>query len=91
MIALYTTLTRCESRFVDRDTFVRHVGCGVGHLETRAHDVEHILYDGFDPDATCEDEPVGGVPDGNDELEAPEVDADHDLALDEVDELYADL
>lgn len=37
--------------FVDRDMFVRYLGCGIGHLDLGAPNIEQILRDGFDVDA----------------------------------------
>ncbi|KAL7281058.1 hypothetical protein ACG7TL_004360 [Trametes sanguinea] len=37
------------NRFVDRDTFVRYLGCGIGHLDLRANATESLKPPGFDP------------------------------------------
>lgn len=80
--------------------FARHLGCGVGHLELCARSVEHILYDGFDPNtAVVPDEPAGqaDLPELQED-EVPEEeqvpaadDAEGEIGVDGVDELYADL
>ena len=48
--------------------FVRHVGCGVGHLDLRAPTTEQIMLDGFDPQGSWTN-PLGNASDQGAESE----------------------
>ncbi|KAI0708940.1 hypothetical protein C8T65DRAFT_740004 [Cerioporus squamosus] len=47
------------NRFVDRDMFVRFLGCGIGHLDLQARVVDKIMCDGFNPEALFTSNPEG--------------------------------
>lgn len=49
-----TTYLTVLISFVDRDMFVRYLGCGIGHMDLRARTIEHILKPGFSADTSFE-------------------------------------
>lgn len=49
-----TTYLTVLISFVDHDMFVRYLGCGIGHMDLRAHAMEHILKPGFSADTSFE-------------------------------------
>ncbi|KAJ8457369.1 hypothetical protein ONZ51_g11576 [Trametes cubensis] len=77
------------NRFVDRDMFVRHLGCGVGHLDLRAQQVERIICDGFDRNAAIV--PSGSDGRVDDSEPTPETDEAQALMDEEVPEIGLDV
>ncbi|KAI0719739.1 hypothetical protein C8T65DRAFT_736307 [Cerioporus squamosus] len=85
--------------FVDRDMFVRHLGCGIGHLELQARMVEQMIFEGFDPstsDATAGETethtPLNGHEDEHDQdPDDAEPDLDDNDSLVDPEELFAEL
>ncbi len=77
-------LTTLVIRFVDRDMFVRHLGCGLGHLDLGALNVERIrpadyLFD--DPSADPVSEETG-----DQENSDPDCDGDGEVDEGELEE-----
>ncbi len=76
--------------------FVRHLGCGIGHLDLQARLIDKIIFEGFDAEAALAPNAHSGesgtfpppLDEHEDELD-PELDDEDDLV--EPEDLFAEL
>ena len=74
------------SSFVDRDMFVRYLGCGIGHLNLQAREVEEIIFEGFDAEA--QSSMLNTDAEGSESAQCP--DQDHEHIADEDEQEFDD-